>query len=64
MISSSVDPIAHAETVAILYRAILDREGDPDGIAGWTAALDAGKPLSEVIGGFCRSGEFAELCGR
>ena len=55
---------SNAETVGILYRAILDREGDPEGIAGWTAGLDAGKPLSEVIAGFCRSGEFAELCGR
>ena len=55
---------SNAETVRILYRAILDREGDPEGIAGWTAGLNAGKPLSEVIAGFCRSGEFAELCGR
>ncbi len=55
---------SNVETVMILYRAILDREGDPDGIASWTVELDGGKPLGEVIAGFCRSGEFAELCGR
>jgi hypothetical protein len=42
------------------YREILDRLADPVGLAGWDAAMAAGRTEAEVREAFIRSGEFAD----
>jgi RNA polymerase sigma-70 factor (ECF subfamily) len=44
--------------IATLYRTLLDREGDVEGLAGWTELLAAGTTLQEIIAGFCDSFEY------
>src|SRR5262249_41595925 len=45
--------------VTLLYRALLGREGDPNGLAGWEAIL-LGR-YNTVIPGFVNSSEFRRL---
>ena len=53
---------SHAESVEILYKAMLGRGSDPAGKANWVAKLNAGKPFAVVINGFCISPEFRGIC--
>lgn len=44
--------------IAALYRTLLDRDADPEGLAAWTRSLRVGISLQDVIAGFCDSGEY------
>ena len=44
-----------------IYRASLDREGDPDGIAAWTRHLDSGASRASVLLAFSESAEHVAL---
>lgn len=44
-----------------LYRFCLNREGDPGGIAGWVATLNAGTSRASVLAGFSESPEHIAL---
>jgi hypothetical protein len=45
------------EFISQLYRNVLDREGEPDGILAWKGGLDGGMSRSEVVLGFSESPE-------
>lgn len=47
------------EVVTSLYEAVLDRQADTDGLAGYSQALERGATLSNIITDFLRSKEFA-----
>ena len=54
---------ANLDFVKQLYRAFMNREGEPTGLTGWTAALDTGaKTRQDVFEGFVGSNEFTEIC--
>ncbi|MEO1554794.1 MAG: DUF4214 domain-containing protein [Pseudomonadota bacterium] len=44
--------------VTLLYNNVLDRDPDAQGLANWTARLDAGTSRAEVVIGFSESAEF------
>ena len=46
-----------AESVALLYREILGRQADPDGLAMWARRVEAGEPLLAVAREFASSAE-------
>ena len=50
--------------VAILYKGIMDREPDADGLKAWTAVLDKGESRYHVYEGFVYSNEFTELLSK
>lgn len=52
---------SNEEYVNTLYRTFLGREADPAGYADWKGKLDAGVNRDEVLYGFSRSAEFAEI---
>ena len=54
--------LSNAETVEILYKAMIDRAPDPAGKSYWVGQLESGKPLQAIINGFCGSEEFKYLC--
>ncbi|MBW8486726.1 DUF4214 domain-containing protein [Actinomadura parmotrematis] len=54
----------HAQQALVAYRAVLNREPDPGGLADAIAQLDAGRTIVNVIDGFYASGEFTDLAGR
>ena len=54
--------LSHEASVSVLYRAMLDREPDPAGLAGWVDALCKGYTLQNIIDGFCGSAEFTGIC--
>ena len=54
--------LSNAETVEILYKAMIDRAPDPAGKSYWVGQLENGKPLQAIINGFCGSEEFKYLC--
>jgi RNA polymerase sigma-70 factor (ECF subfamily) len=47
----------HAQ-ISALYRSLLDRDGDPDGVAAWTRSLRSGLPLQDVIASICDGFEY------
>lgn len=49
----------NAHDLDILYQAIFSRQGDAEGVAFWSAALDAGATLEQVAGQFMVSQEIA-----
>ena len=51
-----------AEYVSRLYHAMLGREGELEGIAAWTKALEDGHSRLKVFNGFANSKEFGNLC--
>jgi hypothetical protein len=51
----------NAQYVQQLYRNVLGREPDPEGLAGWTNALTAGASRGDVLVGFSESEEFKKL---
>ncbi|MBQ5942337.1 DUF4214 domain-containing protein [Massilia sp. AB1] len=46
-----------------LYQAAFDRTPDKGGLGYWINALDSGKSLAQIAGGFTGSKEFADLYG-
>lgn len=54
--------LSNADSVEILYKAMLGRGSDPAGKADWVGKLEAGQPLTAVINGFCGSTEFKAIC--
>ena len=52
----------NAAYVRRLYRALLDREPDAEGLANWVSRLDKGASREDVFKGFAGSQEFARLC--
>lgn len=54
--------LSDADTVEILYNAMLDRDSDADGKANWVRQMSNGSTLSAIINGFCGSMEFSNLC--
>lgn len=46
-----------ATWVRALYRVLLEREGEPGGVAAWTAAMNRGVPLDQIALGFYQSPE-------
>lgn len=53
------------EAVAVfrLYQTVFDRLPDPAGLAGWTAALEAGLGLRDIVAGFTNAAEFTSRFG-
>ena len=54
--------VSNEEAVTILYRVMMNREPDPDGLAYHTANLDRGLSYNCIINGFSASEEFAGIC--
>ncbi len=52
--------LSNREFVEQLYRNVLDREGDANGINAFTAALDTGATRAQVVLDFANSGEFIQ----
>lgn len=50
------------EFIEILYRTLLSRTSDAEGMATWTACLENGVSNSYVLAGFAKSKEFSGLC--
>ncbi|MFQ6549315.1 DUF4214 domain-containing protein [Aestuariibius sp. 2305UL40-4] len=46
------------EFITLLYRNVLEREPDAEGLATWLGRLDAGMPRAEAVGALARSAEF------
>ncbi|MBN9889848.1 DUF4214 domain-containing protein [Salipiger abyssi] len=46
--------------VTLLYRNVLDRDPDAQGLGNWTARLDDGMSRAQVVRGFAQSGEFTD----
>jgi len=53
--------LSNQEFVEQLYRNVLDREGDTDGIAAFTASIDGGASRASVVTEFANSAEFVQL---
>ena len=56
--------LGYADSVEVLYNAMLGRGSDADGKAYWIRQLEAGKPFAAIINGFCTSNEFKDLCNQ
>ncbi len=54
--------LSDAEYVNILYRTVLDRDGDPAGMADWQNKLQYGLSRMYVFRGFIESPEFKAMC--
>ncbi|MEM7274664.1 MAG: DUF4214 domain-containing protein, partial [Actinomycetota bacterium] len=52
--------LTNREFVAVVYRNVLGREADAEGLAHWTSILDRGVSRGEVMIGFSESGEFID----
>ena len=50
------------EFIEILYRTLLSRTSDEEGMAAWTDCLENGVSNSYVLAGFAGSKEFSDLC--
>lgn len=50
--------LGNRDFVTLLYRNVLDRDPDPQGLQNWTAQLEGGRPRAEVVIGFSESAEF------
>ena len=53
---------SNEEYIERLYNAILGRNSDPDGMAGWVSELETGFSRLHICSGFVGSVEFTELC--
>jgi len=54
---------SNTDIVKDLYRHVLARESDPNGLADWTRRLDAGESFDVVANGFINSKEYNDLFG-
>lgn len=54
---------SHQEDVTTLYRVMLNRAPDAEGLAYWVGLLDQGCSCNGIINGFSTSDEFARICG-
>lgn len=54
--------VSNSEFVMIVYRTILDRDADAEGLAHWTSQLDSGVSRQQVVEGFLGSVEWANMC--
>ena len=54
--------VSNRDFVLIVYRTILDREADAEGLAHWTAQLDSGVSRQQIVEGFLGSVEWANMC--
>lgn len=54
--------VADEDFIKMLYKVMLDREADDDGIDTWVAALNAGNTREQLFAGFVNSQEFTDLC--
>lgn len=50
----------HEKAVKATYRLILEREGEPAGVAGWIQYLDRGRSERDMVREFCYSAEFRD----
>ena len=48
LLTLAVTELAPVEAISVLYRAVLRREADPDGLVGWTNRLEQGHPLLDI----------------
>ena len=53
--------VSNADLVKILYRVYLNRDADPAGLAGWTAKLDSGVSLKEVLDSLVKTSEYKNV---
>ncbi len=56
--------LSSSDYASVLYRTLLDREPDAEGLGEWVALLDQGYPKDYILKGFVESPEFTELCAR
>ena len=54
--------LANQEYVRRIYKTMLDRDPDDDGLNYWTRRLDTGDSPKAVINGFIDSSEFTKIC--
>ena len=54
--------LGYADSVEVLYNAMLGRGSDEGGKAYWVEQLQNGRPFAAIINGFCTSKEFKALC--
>ncbi len=53
--------LSNEEIVKILYHIYMNRDADPEGLAFWTAKLEVGTTLENVVKGFAASDEFKAI---
>ena len=53
--------VGNLDLVKILYRVYLNRDADPAGLASWTAKLDSGVTLKEVLDSLVKTGEYKNV---
>ena len=51
-------PLDDTDFVTLLYHNVLDRDPDPDGLAGWLNLLETGTSRTSVVVGFSESPEY------
>jgi hypothetical protein len=56
--------ISNRTFVDTVYRTMLGRTGDTNGLNSWTKQLNSGKTRINVINGFLFSGEFKNACAK
>ena len=54
--------VTDEEFLAILYRALMNRQPDPGGFDGWLSQLKQGMSRADVIDRFTASEEFGNRC--
>lgn len=54
--------VSNRDFVLIVYRAVLDREADEEGLAHWVGKLESGVSRQQIVEGFLGSVEWANMC--
>ena len=53
--------VGNEALVKILYKVYLNREADPAGLAGWTAKLDSGMTLKDLLDALVKTAEYRNV---
>lgn len=56
------NPLNNEEYVTAMYRTVLGREPDTEGLSAWVAVLDQGCTRKKILEGFLNSQEMKNLC--
>lgn len=54
--------LSNDEYIRAIYRVMLGRESDSEGLAYWNGRMKAGRTLQDIINGFIDSNEFIRIC--
>ena len=53
--------VSNEALIRILYKVYLNREADPAGLASWTAKLDSGMGLKDLLDTLVKTGEYKNV---